>query len=82
MMLNNRRMISVATTFAGRVRRDLTSLDSRPEAFVRHAYRIMTSTDPDNAIVQDLAPLVATGKDGEIDACHILLNSNAFLYVD
>ena len=52
------------------------------EAFVGHADRLLTGQRPDAATVQLLAPLVAEGEAGKVDACHVLLNSNAFLYLD
>ena len=52
------------------------------ERFVGHAYRLLTGQPPDAATVQLLAPLVAEGEAGKVDACHVLLNGNAFLYLD
>jgi hypothetical protein len=82
MMLNNSRMISVAKSFAARVGRDVRGRSDYSSEYVRRAHRILTGTDPDIETVQLLAPMVASGRDGELDVCHILLNSNAFLYVD
>ncbi len=86
MMLNNPRMMQAAKMFAARVSRDLVdqSLDQSddPREFIRRAYRILIGTCPDDPIVEMLTPLVAEGTSGEIDACHVLLNSNQFLYLD
>ncbi len=91
MMLNSPRMIGVAKSFATRVRGDIDRRPSAPaasarggreKAFICHAYQLLTGERPDAATVQLLAPLVAEGPSGEVDACHVLLNSNAFLYLD
>jgi len=91
MMLNNARILDAVQKFAARVRRDVSELDGidraaeleRATQFVRRAHIILTGVEPDQEIaVELLAPLVATGTSGEIAACHALLNSNAFLFVD
>ena len=84
MMLNSSRVIAVADKFASRVRDDVRGVAAghRGAEFVRRAYRIITGQDVDVETTQLLAPLVATGGEGEIDVCHILLNSNAFLFID
>jgi hypothetical protein len=79
MMMNNRRMIAAATGFAARVRQEVAGDGAD---FVRHAHRILASTDPDPQTVELLAPLAAAGAAGQVDVCHVLLNSNAFLYVE
>ena len=35
-----------------------------------------------DATVALLAPMVASGSSGQVDVCHILINSNAFLFID
>ncbi|NND98603.1 MAG: DUF1549 domain-containing protein [Pirellulaceae bacterium] len=84
MMLNNSRFISVAKSFAQRVSRDIAELpqSDHAEAFVRRAMRIVSGHCDDEQSIGLLSELAATGKQGEIDVCHVLLNSNAFLFVE
>ncbi len=84
MMLNSSRINAVAKQFAARIRDDIegTPPDQRAPAFVRRGHRIVTGIEADDTTIRLLAPLVATGTDGEVDVCHILLNSNAFLFID
>jgi hypothetical protein len=84
MMMNSPRIIGVASKFASRVHDDVSSVDAEDRAvgFVRRAHTIITGAGPDSETMQLLAPLVSTGTSGEVDACHILLNSNAFLFID
>jgi len=80
MMLNNPRLIGVAETFARRVRREVAASDSK--AFVRRAYRILTAENASDPTVALLAPVAAEGERGQEDVCHVLVNSNDFLYID
>jgi hypothetical protein len=84
MMLNNSRIMAVAKKFASRVRDEISNLDSadRASEYVRHAHRIITGLEIDDETTALLAPLVASGTEGELDMCHVLLNSNAFLFID
>ena len=84
MMMNSPRILGVAKKFASRVAGDVKGIEpaKRSEAFVRRAHRLITAIEADDSAVEMLAPLAAAGSDGQIDVCHILLNSNAFLFVD
>ncbi|MGB7326101.1 MAG: PSD1 and planctomycete cytochrome C domain-containing protein [Rubripirellula sp.] len=84
MMMNNPRILSVAKSFSARVRKDVqeTAPEQRSDAFIERAHRILTGLDPDDQVRNWLLPLVESGKEGETDACHVLLNSNAFLFVE
>ncbi len=79
MMLNSPRVIGVAESLADRVRREARG-DAR--AFVDRCHRILTGMAPDELVTEMLVPLVEQGPQGHVDACHVLLNSNAFLFVE
>ncbi|MGI9470943.1 MAG: PSD1 and planctomycete cytochrome C domain-containing protein, partial [Rubripirellula sp.] len=84
MMMNSPRILGVAKKFASRVREDVASVPEadRNAAFVIHAHEIIAGLPPDDAIVALLEPMIRSGSQGEIDVCHILINSNAFLFID
>jgi hypothetical protein len=84
MMLNNDRILNVAKNFAARTRQEVRQVDpsQRSEAFVRRAHRLIAGVEADAQTVQLLAEFAGTGQQGEIDVCHVLLNSNAFLFVE
>jgi hypothetical protein len=84
MMMNSPRIMGVARQFAERVRADLgeTAGDDFAPSFVRRAHRIIAGIPPQEHAVELLAPLVAQGESGQVDVCHILINSNAFLFID
>ncbi len=87
LMMNNDRLISVAEKFADRVRQDLDGSEStrssgEAERFVRHAYRLLTAEGLSPAMVDALAEVAARGRDGQNDVCHVLLNANAFIFVE
>ena len=84
MLLNNSRILHVAKQIAARVRRELPAQSSadRGEAFVRRAYRLTTGLAADEATTRLLAELAESGASGEVDVCHVLLNSNQFLFVE
>ena len=88
MMMNSSRVIGVANQFEDRVRSDL-EVKSIPEkseqygvAFVELAHRIIAGVPATSQTLELLKPLVASGKQGQVDVCHILINSNAFLFID
>ncbi len=85
MMLNHPRLVEVASRLAARVREEIRDSNNcdRGAMFIRRAHLILTGLEPDEATVLPLLlPLVNAGQAGEVDACHVLLNSNAFLFVD
>jgi hypothetical protein len=84
MMMNSPRMMGVAKKFAARVRDDLQGVDEAAygAALVRRAHTIIAAVDADPETVRLLAPLASSGTAGQVDVCHILLNSNAFLFID
>jgi hypothetical protein len=61
---------------------EASAYGSRERAFVRRAHQLLTGIEPEQKLLEMLAPVVASGKQGEFDVCHVLLNSNIFLYVD
>jgi hypothetical protein len=81
MLINNTRMTGVAKQIAERVRRDLGS-PYAPIDFVNHAHVILAGVAPPREVADVLASSI--GKDGisETDVCHVLLNNNAFLFVE
>jgi hypothetical protein len=84
MMMNSPRIMGVANKFAERIRRDLSkvSSDRFDEEFVRRGHLLIAGVPADDATVALLAPMVASGSSGQVDVCHILINSNAFLFID
>jgi hypothetical protein len=84
MMMNSPRILAVAKKFAARVSSDVSSVDAENHsiAFVQRAHRLITAMEADEATLQMLAPLASDGTSGEVDVCHVLLNSNAFLFID
>ena len=84
MMINSPRMMEVARKFASRVRSDVSDSagDDFAEAFVRRAQVIIAGVPAQEATIELLAPLVASGDVGQVDACHVLVNSNEFLFID
>ena len=84
MMINSPRILGVATGFASRVRSDLEDCQTEDfaEAFVRRAHEIIAGVPAQETTVELLSPLVSDGETGQIDVCHVLLNSNAFLFID
>ena len=84
MMMNSPRILGVAKKYASRVRQETASQTSsdRARAFVMRAHEIITGLPADPETLSLLTPMVDQGQQGEIDVCHILINSNAFLFVD
>ncbi|TWU02672.1 PSD1 and planctomycete cytochrome C domain-containing protein [Stieleria varia] len=76
MMINSPRLLSVSQKFAERVRRDVTHLGDGNEAFIRYAHRVITGRPAADHVVELLAD------QSDTDICHILLNSNAFLFIE
>lgn len=78
MMLNNSRILGVAKKFAQRVRRDVDARESSdPHSdFVRQGYRILTGQWPPEQTIELLRG------QSDVDICHVLLNANAFLFVE
>ncbi|WP_218933492.1 PSD1 and planctomycete cytochrome C domain-containing protein [Rubripirellula lacrimiformis] len=92
MMLNNARILHTAAQFASRVRKDVQTpqsgssdgviADDFAEQFIDRAHQILTGSPADPVTIELLGPLVTSGETGQVDACHVLLNSNAFLFVE
>tara|TARA_R110002049_G_scaffold305056_3_gene501067 strand:- start:6476 stop:8926 length:2451 start_codon:yes stop_codon:yes gene_type:complete len=92
MMLNSPRVNSIAEQFCQRVLRDLDDRRDRNDSheeddmqvtqFVRHAHRLATGVEIDPAMCDELASLAAKGQEGKVDVCHVLLNSNALLFIE
>ena len=82
--MNSPRILGVATTFASRVRREVAEqpLPQRAAGFVMRAHEIIAGLPASPETLGLLEPMVQQGQQGEIDVCHILINSNAFLFVD
>jgi hypothetical protein len=84
MMMNSPRIIGAANQFASSVRAKVSHVESsrRGAAFVNHAHEVISGLPADKEIIELLAPLAASSKEGEADVCHILINSNAFLFIE
>ncbi|TWU56382.1 Planctomycete cytochrome C [Rubripirellula tenax] len=88
MMLNSPRVLGAAGRVAERVRGELQG-EVRvvaPEvfgaAFVDRVHRILTGAKASDELKSSLGKLAASGSEGQTDVCHILINSNAFLFVE
>ncbi len=81
MLLNNERLTNVAKKFAERVRRDLGD-DYSPVDFVNRAHLIVAGVPAPQEIVELLASSIGQEGLDEADMCHVLLNNNAFLFVE
>ncbi|MEM9587096.1 MAG: PSD1 and planctomycete cytochrome C domain-containing protein [Planctomycetota bacterium] len=93
MLLNNSRLISVANKIAEQTCRDLgqtakasSITHDQAWAFVDHAHELVTGmpieTIEDQALVDALVQLASKGQSERADVCHVLINSNAFLFVE
>lgn len=88
MLLNNDRLLSVSKKFAQRIRRDMeldanASLDAdAARQFVSRAVLLLTSVPAEESVCDSLVPLITGGSDGTVDACHVLLNTNAFQFLE
>lgn len=84
MMMNSARVISVANKFAANIRDEVKhgNTENFSVSFVDRAHRVLAGTPPSKATLELLVPLVESGDAGQVDACHVLINSNAFLFVD
>ena len=88
MMMNSSRIIGVAGKFASRVRRELqasgveTGSDEFGVEFVNLAHRVIAGVTASEETIHLLSPLVESSVQGQVDVCHILINSNAFLFID
>lgn len=88
MMMNSSRVIGVASQFASRIRSEvkadtsLSAAGASAEAFVDRAHRVIAGLPATEETKKLLAPLAESGDQGQVDVCHILINSNAFLFID
>ena len=84
MMMNSSRVVGAAKSFANNVRSKVAHLEKskRGSAFVNHAVEIISGMPADQQTIDLLAPLAASGQEGETDVCHILINSNSFLFIE
>ena len=84
MMMNSPRIVNAAKSFAGHVRKQVLNIDeaNRASAFVMLACEIISGMPADQKTIDLLAPLAANGQEGEADVCHILINSNSFLFIE
>jgi len=80
MMLNSPSVTKYAAAFAEHVERRVDAEDHAK--FVQVAHRMVAGLEPEAGVIELLVGEVARGKEGKIDACHILLNSNAFLFIE
>ena len=78
MMINNSRILGVSKTIASRVRAQINveSQNDSHDVFVTRVHRSLTGRYPS----QDTIELLRGQSD--VDICHILVNSNAFLFVE
>jgi hypothetical protein len=84
LMMNNPRVVGAAKSFANNVRSRVSQVDKsqRGTAFVKQAVEIISGMPADQPTIDLLAPLAASGQEGEADVCHILINSNSFLFIE
>ena len=84
MMMNSPRVVGAAKSFANNVRRQVIHAEpsTRGVEFVKHAVEIISGMPANQKTIDLLAPLAASGPEGETDVCHILINSNAFLFIE
>ena len=80
MMMNSPRVHRFAKALASRVNREVGLEDSK--RFVRRAHRIVIGTEVDGRLLDVLCQLCDEHPDGRSDVCHVLLNSNAFLFIE
>ena len=84
MMMNSPRVVGAAKSFANNVRSKVSHIEKseRGSAFVNHAVEVISGMPADQQTIDLLAPLAASGQEGETDVCHILINSNSFLFIE
>ena len=88
MMMNSSRIIGVANKFASRIRAEIeangyeSGSDRFDAEFVQLAHRVIAGVSATPETVTLLSPLVKSGNQGQVDVCHVLINSNAFLFID
>ena len=84
MMMNSPRVVGAAKSFASNVRSKVSHIEKskRGAAFVNHAVEIISGRPADQQTMDLLGPLAASGQEGETDVCHILINSNSFLFIE
>ena len=84
MMMNSPRVVGAAKSFANNVRNKVSHIEKskRGAAFVNHAVEIISGMPADQRTMDLLAPLASSGHEGETDVCHILINSNSFLFIE
>ncbi|MAI71569.1 MAG: hypothetical protein CMM01_11730 [Rhodopirellula sp.] len=84
MMMNSPRVVNAAKSFANNVRGQVAHIEKakRGSAFVNQAVEIISGMPANQQTIDLLAPLAARGQEGETDVCHILINSNSFLFIE
>lgn len=84
MMMNSPRVVGAAKSFANHIRRKVSHIEEskRGTAFVNQAVEVISGMVTDQETIDLLAPLAASGPQGETDVCHILINSNSFLFIE
>ena len=86
MMINGPFLLARAQRLAGRIETEAKGSDEPDKARVTEAYRLVLGRAPTNDELRLSQSFLAEGdaKANErlIDFCHVLLNSNEFLYVD
>ncbi|MDB5386311.1 MAG: Protein of unknown function (DUF1553)/Protein of unknown function (DUF1549)/Planctomycete, partial [Planctomycetaceae bacterium] len=74
--LNNRFLLRQCEHIAARIEKEVP----RPDVLVAGVFRLMLQRAPDQRETQAFTEYVQ--KHGLANACHVLLNSNEFLYID
>jgi hypothetical protein len=88
MMMNSSRIMGVANQFASRIRQEIKSKDREMTSekfavgFIDRSHRVIAGIPASPETIELLKPLVESGEQGQVDVCHILINSNAFLFID
>ncbi|MDA9840239.1 PSD1 and planctomycete cytochrome C domain-containing protein [Rubripirellula sp.] len=88
MMMNSSRIMGIANQFASRIRQEIKSKDREmisekfAVGFIDRSHRVIAGIPASPETIELLKPLVESGEQGQVDVCHILINSNAFLFID
>jgi hypothetical protein len=91
LMINGRYVLDRAEAFAARLQQMAKAEDATPEGMLRRAFRIAWGRAPrDEELRRATELVVGEASPGQpavepqrlVDFCHVLLNSNEFLYID
>ncbi|MEM9645872.1 MAG: DUF1553 domain-containing protein, partial [Planctomycetota bacterium] len=87
LLMNNDRIMTIAEKLAARVERDLAD-QTRPGdhdfgvTYVRHLHYLLTFSHIDDDLAVEMGAVVSASPTGAVDVAHVLLNANAFLFIE